>query len=177
MKTAIRTPHFLRVTQALALVSGLGIPLAGCGGEAFRDGPDGIEDGAVDGGEVPDALLLGIGPPPHPDSSACTGICDLPDAFSGSRVAPDAEVPCCAVPVPEGIGLPPNPDAGACRICGATDSGPVCNGICVAPDASWIDDGGAAPDVLLGIGAAPDAGPCGNGVCGVLIAPDGGPPK
>jgi hypothetical protein len=37
MKTPGATPHFLRVTQALAFVSGLGLPLLGCGGGVVKD--------------------------------------------------------------------------------------------------------------------------------------------
>jgi hypothetical protein len=60
VKTSAPAPHYLRVTQALALVSGLGLPLFGCGGReecstsACEDAPapDGTLSDSPSGGDV-----------------------------------------------------------------------------------------------------------------------------
>jgi hypothetical protein len=108
MKTTLRAPHFLRVTQALAFVSGLGLPLVGCGGETPQDpGEGGLHQG------VP------MGTQPAPE---CMGVCVLPDASSGASDA--GQVPDVLL----GIGLAPD----------ASDDGDarhVFSGIGPAPEA------------------------------------------
>jgi hypothetical protein len=140
MKMLRRTPHFLRVTQALALASGLTVPLA-CGGQV---------QGADDAGEVPDAGPVGMGISSAPDAEdegnglaadsgpLCMGICEAPDAADA------------------GNGL-------------EADSAPICTGICEAPDALFEpdtslgiaiapDSGSPCPSGVCGIVIAPDAG-------------------
>jgi hypothetical protein len=131
MKTALRAPHFLRVTQALAFVSGLGLPLVGCGGET----PQGSGEGGVHQGVPP-------GTQPAPE---CNGICDGGEVQTGISVAPDAGA--C-------MGVCALPDASS----GASDAGEVPDvlfGIGLAPDAS---DDGDARHVFSGIGVPPEAG-------------------
>ena len=66
---ALRIPHFLRVTQALALVSGIGAPAApmlatvDCGGSSdVVQGSDGSDDGNSNGAEVGSASGGGVMP-------------------------------------------------------------------------------------------------------------------
>ena len=47
MKTTPATPHFLRVTQALALVSGLGFGFVDCGGRIEGGEPDATAEGGL----------------------------------------------------------------------------------------------------------------------------------
>jgi hypothetical protein len=60
MSTARATPHFLRVTQALAFVSGLGIPITGCGGTIEVSGND--ASGNCDAADCSEAALPGVAP-------------------------------------------------------------------------------------------------------------------
>jgi len=90
------TPHFLRVTQALALVSGLGFCLVACGGkiegETVEGGPVGCPPGEVcSGGGV-------IAPPEQPVSDASSeefncGACGAESGPNFESGVPEAGTP------------------------------------------------------------------------------------
>jgi hypothetical protein len=77
MKTLPRAPHYLRVTQALAFVSGF----AGCGGSTSSGSSVGPAIDATNDAPVPEGTHLA------PDASGDEF------AFTGSRIASDAESP------------------------------------------------------------------------------------
>jgi hypothetical protein len=147
MKTKRRAPHFLRVTQALALASGVGTAFLGCGGQVTAGGPPPDGDAAS---ECDPCLFPGTLPAPEdaqvqddfvgggvfvPPDAANPDDAEAPyDGFSGARDAPDDRVF-------EGIGL--------------------------APDAGAHEDANGGPD------AADDAHTV-DVVNGILIAPEGG---
>jgi hypothetical protein len=139
MKITPRAPHFLRVTQALAFVSGvaaLGAPAAGCGGSTTSGSLIGPEIDATD--DVP-LEGLRLAPDGSGDESAFTGSRPISDAesppedagdldvvFSGSRDGPSVDATDDqTMVVGGGIGPPPQDASRA-------DAFP---GILIAPDA------------------------------------------
>ncbi|MGH7272809.1 MAG: hypothetical protein ACREJ3_20455 [Polyangiaceae bacterium] len=91
-----RVPHFLRVTQALALVSGIGAPCAAlliaatdCGSSAPSPGPGTCANACVGAGVAADD-----GSPPYDGSSAYDGSpLGVGVVTWGVMVAPDASTP------------------------------------------------------------------------------------
>ncbi len=175
MYTQRRAPHFLRVTRAVAFVSGLGSCFVGCGGTlqgaadaAGEDGAIGCgpcgslpapetdaggDAGFVGGGVMSDAtsgtdVFTGsVEPPDAPDDAQ-----DL-DAFAGARDAPigPAEASDQDVSAPS--------DAGLLDV--------IRGGIGPPPEDA------SRPDVLLGIMIAPEAGKSDTGADASLDS--GGP--
>jgi hypothetical protein len=150
MKTTPRAPHFLRVTQALAFVSGfaaLAVSAAGCGGStapgsAFAPEVDATDDDAP----IPEGLRLP--PDGSGDEFVLTGSRPMSDAepppndagdldvvFSGSRDGPSVDATDDQTMVVGG-GIGPPPDASRAD---------VFNGILIAPDAGH--DGGGPFDL------------------------------
>jgi hypothetical protein len=151
MADELRVPHFLRVTRALALVSGIGLPLAGCGGALTTSSSNSDDSGAScsyceDTGNSP----WGGG---DDGGMRCYGICEPPTwvgAYDGGGSG--------VFPYDGGAsGVAPYDGGGADVDAGgmAYDGGP--SGVA-------IYDGG-----LLGIAIPPDGGLV---VGGPLIAPE-----
>jgi hypothetical protein len=115
MKVELCVPHFLRVTQALAFVSGFGLPIiAGCGSTSAPT-TGGESDGASSEDAAYEASIIvggGIGIPPY--DGGPTGVVANHDA----AIAYDGAV--------TGIGI--------------YDGGPT--GVAVQPDSSTVYDGG-----------------------------------
>jgi hypothetical protein len=160
-KSARGVPHFLRVTQALAFVSGVAFPAAAmlvasadCGGAAFSGAPacDACASDAVATSDdfVPDVVApydgrpLGVAPLPGDASSdaardapydgVAAGVTPLPGdgSLPGIRISPDAAYD----GRPMGV-IPLPRDA-------ASDAVPF-PGILIPPDASLLDSGGPLP--------------------------------
>ncbi|MGO9838964.1 MAG: hypothetical protein ACLP1X_32685 [Polyangiaceae bacterium] len=155
MRNDLRVPHFLRVTQALAFVSGFGLPLTiGCGGNAISS-PAGTES---DSSSLEDTGNADSPGPFDPYDGSPLGLL-LDDSGGG------------------GIGVPPpydggpkgvmgHPDASVAYDGGVTgvgiyDGGPT--GVVVHPDASMAYDGGPTGVIIY------DGGPL-----GIIVAPDAG---
>jgi hypothetical protein len=161
-KSARSVPHFLRVTQALAFVSGVGAPAAAmlvasadCGGAAFSGAPEcdacasdavGTSDDFAPGVVAPyDGRSVGVAPLPNDASSDAArdapydgisvGVTPLPGdgSLPGIRVSPDAAY--------DGrpMGVIPLPGGDA-----ASDAA-FFPGILIPPDASLLDGGGPLP--------------------------------
>jgi len=152
MKTLPRAPHFLRVTQALAFVSGLGTCFVGCGGQVDGGAP-GVS-GFLEGPEDASLEYEGSGP---------DGIHIAPDAASfvtGISVAPDATAPNDAARGFDGYAGARDAPAGD------TDNADVTS---VPDDAGSFDGVGGG-----GIGPPPDDASKRDVVTGILVAPDAG---
>jgi hypothetical protein len=91
MKLELRIPHFLRVTQALAFVSGFGLPIiAGCGSSSAPT-TGGESDGASSEDAAYEATMIvggGIGIPPY--DGAVTGVAIYEGGPMGVTVQPDS---------------------------------------------------------------------------------------
>jgi hypothetical protein len=148
--TELRVPHFLRVTQALALVSGIGLPgalLGACGG-AFAttgdggggDGQSAVCDDACAGGVRADDGAVPLPAPPPGYDGAPVGVVVSDASYDGSPVGVvpirDASYPYDGRPV----GVLPY-DGGPVGIIIPYDGGPVG----VVP----ITDSGLLRDVIL----------------------------
>lgn len=86
-----RVPHFLRVTQALAFVSGIGLPaMAACGGSVLVSASDsGVEDAGAGDDRSPVSSSSGPGPynPVYGGSSSGAGVYD-PGSSSAAMYIP-----------------------------------------------------------------------------------------
>ncbi len=119
-----RKPKYLMCARALALATGLGTGLAGCGAsltsndDTPRDAAPGAYDGSFMGVRInPDATS---NPPPY--DGGCIGICRIPDG--GWIVTPYDGGPVGIGPIPHDGGVvgvrinpdaAPNPDAGTVK--------------------------------------------------------------
>jgi hypothetical protein len=89
----LRIPHFLRVTQALAFVSGFGLPVVvGCGGATFTPSTGaGSDASGLEGSSEYDGEPLGVAPVPSgggvsvPYDGSSHGASDSPyDPYDGA---------------------------------------------------------------------------------------------
>ncbi len=150
-----RVPHFLRVTRALALVSGLGLPAAattGCGGAVSTSPTSSSDDsGALDGSTGGYDAQVGN------DASVCSGICGYPywlhDSGATGVMAYDGGT--------TGVTAYDGGSGGVMAYDGGSSGGGIYDGAIVGVRPY---DGGP-----LGIGVAPDGGIL---VGGPLIAPE-----
>jgi hypothetical protein len=157
MKSDLRIPHFLRVTQALAFVSGFGLPVtAGCGGAFTPEvGPESDGASSYDGSGQPSPGGGGVQPAPPYEGGVTGTMLPYDGAVTGVLVRPDASL--------------------------AHDGGPTgvlpydgaVTGIVVHPDASLAYDGGPTGVTIY------DGGPTGisiydGGPLGVIVQLDGG---
>jgi hypothetical protein len=159
-KSARGVPHFLRVTQALAFVSGVGAPSAAmlvatadCGGAAFSGAPacdacgsdapassDGFAPGVVApvDGSPPDVLASADGsrdsPTDAPYDGIRVGVTPLP-----SDAASDASLPGIVIPIDAAYDGRP---MGVMPLPGDAASDRSFPGIQIPPDAALLDGGG-----------------------------------
>jgi hypothetical protein len=159
MKTTARTPHFLRVTQALAFVSGfaaLGAPAVGCGGSTTSGSLVDPEIDAANDTSIPEGTR--IAPDDSGDEFMLPGLRLAPDAESPPKDAGDLDV------VFSGSRDGPSVDA-------TGDLDVVFSGSRDGPSVDATDD---QPMVVGGgIGPPPDASSA-DAINGILIAPEAG---
>jgi len=172
MKIDARIPHFLRVTQALAFVSGFGLPMtAGCGGafspSAGTESDSGGSDGAYAGDSPvgqpePGSGGVSVPPPAPPSEGGAPGPADsgrvspFDGAVTGVVIHRDASVPYDGGPA--GVGV---------------YDGAV-TGVIAYPDATVAYDGGPTGVAVYDGGPLGIIAPLDGGIVvgGPLVAPE-----
>ncbi len=159
MKTHPRAPHFLRVTQALAFVSGLGTCFVGCGGQTESGEAEDASSSQYDTG-VP----LGVRAAPDAARFDCDG-CVL-----GVSIAPDA----AALNDASGVYDGPSASRDAAEDASQGYDGFFAGSRPAPSDAGDVDATADAMFVGGGIGPAPEDASKKDAFLGILIAPEGG---